>query len=110
MQYENIVKLVLEFAATFKVADMNDPDEIQGAEGLFAYYCVEKFTAEEKELICRIAAEETSKLKEKLRLEFSSPPPLNDPHYAYRRQVVEKEIAFYEKMPDTVYYFERYLE
>lgn len=51
MNPENIVKLLLEYAATFVVADLNDPDEVQGAEELLGYYLVEKFTAEEKEVI-----------------------------------------------------------
>jgi len=44
MEAHNIVKLALDYAAYFQVANMQDPDEIQGASELFPYYCREKFT------------------------------------------------------------------
>jgi hypothetical protein len=86
MNPENIVKLLLEYAATFVVADLNDPDEVQGAEELLGYYLVEKFTAEEREIIIKVAIQEVQRLK----AENATP----------------KEIAFYEEIPARVRYFD----
>ena|SRR5688572_23677785 len=101
MEAHNIVRLALEYAACFRVANMLDPDEVQGAEELFPYYCRERFTPEEKELICRFATEEALKLRKKLETEFR-----RDPN-RYGREALEKEIAFYESVPDSLYYFDR---
>ena len=101
MEAHNIVKLVLDYAAYFQVANMQDPDEIQGAGELFTYYCHAKFTAEEKELICRFATEEALRLRKKLKTEYR-----RDPN-RYGREALEKTIAFYEGVPDALYYFDR---
>jgi hypothetical protein len=101
MEAHNIVKLALDYAAYFQVANMQDPDEIQGAAELFTYYCHEKFTAEDKELICRVATEEALRLRKKLETEYR-----RDPN-RYGREALEKAIAFYEGVPDSLYYFDR---
>ena len=80
---------------------MFDPDEVQGVTELFAYYCHEKFTDEEKELICRFATEEALRLRKKLESEYRDDPK------RYGRETLEKEIAFYEGVPDTLYYLDR---
>ena len=101
MEARNIVQLALEYAACFKIANMLDPDEVQGAEELFSYYCHERFTPEEKELICRFATEEALRLRKKLVSEYRRDPQ------RYGREALEKEIAFYEGVPDALYYFDR---
>lgn|SRR5436190_23172218 len=101
MEARNIVKLALDYAAYFQVANMFDPDELQGAAELFTYYCHEKFTAEEKELLSRFATEEALRLRKKLESEYQHDPQ------RYGREALEKEIAFYEGVPDALYYFDR---
>lgn len=101
MEPRNLVQLVLDYAAYFQVANMLDPDEVQGASELFSYFCHEKFTAEEKELICRFATDEALKLRKKLETEHR-----RDPH-RYGREALEKTIAFYEGVPAALYYFDR---
>lgn len=107
MEPRNLVELVLEYDAYLRIADMRDPDEIEGMKGLFSYYCCEKFTAEEKELICRIATEKALKLRERLRGEFGSAKEPMEAQRLQERQALEKHIAFYEAVPDTLYYIER---
>jgi len=92
---------MLDYAAHFEVADMFDPDEVQGASELFSYYCHEKFTDEEKELISRFATEEALRLRKKLETEYRSDPN------RYGREALEKTIAFYEGVPETLYYLDR---
>ncbi len=106
MEPQNIVKLALDYAGYFQIANMQDPDEIQGAAALFSYYSREKFTEEEKELVCRVATAEALRLRERLRREFGSAKQGEDPRRAYERQALEKEIAFYEGVPGTLYYFD----
>ena len=101
MEAHNIVKLALGYAAHFHVANMLDPDEVQGAAELFTYYCHEKFTDEEKALLCRFAKEEALRLRKKLESEYQGDPR------RYGREALEKEIAFYEGVPDALYYFDR---
>jgi hypothetical protein len=101
MEARNIVQLALDYAAYFQVANMLDPDEVQGASELFSYYCHEKFTAEEKALICRFATEEVLRLRKKLETEYRRDPD------RYGREALEKTNAFYQAVPDTLYYFDR---
>ena len=107
MEPQNIVKLALDYAGYFQIANMLDPDEVQGAAELFSYYCHEKFTDEEKELICRVASEEALRLRERLRREFGSVDQPQDTDRSYHREALEKHIAFYEGVPKTLYYFDR---
>ena len=101
MEPRNIVKLALEYAAYFKSADMQDPDELQGAEELFGYYCQGKFTDEEKEFIARIAAEEALRLRKRLETEYQSDPE------RCAREALEQEIAFYEGVRNCLYFGDR---
>lgn len=98
---QNIIKLALDYAAYFAVANMQDPDEIRGAAELFSTYCHEKFTDEEKEMICRFAVEHALKLRDKLEKEYRRDPQ------RYGREALEKEIAFYQGVPDVLYYLDR---
>ena len=107
MEPRNIVRLALDYAGYFQIANMQDPDEVQGAAELFSYYSREKFTEEEKELVCKVAIEEAQRLRERLRREFCSAKEGEDPGRAYQRQALEKEIAFYEGVPSAAYYFDR---
>jgi len=101
MEARNIVQLMLEYAAYFQVADMFDPDEVQGASELFTHYCTEKFTDEEKLLISQFAAEEALRLRKQLEDEYRDDPK------RYGREALEKLIAFYEGVPDALYYLDR---
>ena len=87
----NIIKLVLDYAATFKVADMYDPDELIEAERLFSYYCIEKFTKEEKEVLCKVAEEQLITLQK-------------------TENISDKEIQFYKSIRDTIYCYESEIE
>ena len=101
MESHNIVKLALDYAAYFQVANMQDPDEVQGAAELFTYYCHEKFTDVEKESICRFATEEALRLRKNLESEYQRDSQ------RYGREALEKKIAFYEGIPESLYYFDR---
>jgi hypothetical protein len=70
--------------------------KFRGRESFSATIATRSSPMREKELLCRFATEKASELRKKLESDYRHDPQ------RYGREALEKEIAFYEGVPDTL--------